>query len=146
MTAPLTPAAAVERVKELDRAATPGPWQPEPRDMAESGEWRVRIGSDGGNDGVYVAHALGKSNKPNAAFIAESRTLLPVLAAEVERQAGEIERLRAVIHWMNTNACDWRGEGPKGEIAETIERACISDWCDGVDRAMKTAPSGKEGA
>lgn len=144
MTAPLTPAAAVERVKGLDAKATPGPWQPEPRDMAESGEWRVRIGSDGGNDGVYVAHALGKSNKANAAFIAESRTLLPMLAAEVERQAGAAALLRDTLSAAGAKFREYErmhlDKGTEEGARKAQANARMAQMCEA---ALK---SGKEGA
>lgn len=72
---------AIERAKELDRIATPGKWRLWSRD--ESG---IRIKTPDGSGGMFsIAEVCSFDLRDeNAAFIAESRTLLPQLVAEVE--------------------------------------------------------------
>jgi len=140
----LTPAQLAE-AEALCAAATKGPWAPEPRDMIEDGDWRVRIGSNGGNHGVYVAHALGKANKPNAAFIAASRTLVPALishARQAEARAvaaeGEVERLRAALRQLEQLA---QAQGvADGNAIASARAAAIEEaakWHDEIAARIK---------
>ena len=93
--------ARVERARELDAQATRGPWgfyQP----MEFPKDWRI---STGPNEPPYwigrltKAQASGLGSEPpreeDARFIAESRTLLPALAADCERLQGEVQDVDA---------------------------------------------------
>lgn len=76
---------ALERVRRLDAKATPGPWSLWCMDVMYSPD-----GSSDADTAVTVAstHYLNADGRPrtnDAEFIAEARTLLPLLAAEVER-------------------------------------------------------------
>ena len=92
-----TTAAERERWRELCEKATPGPWE-----LWTSNSWR-RFGSTDGNccrvcepivqehDGHPDLHfPNGGENGPDARLIAESRTALPRLLADVER----LEKIR----------------------------------------------------
>ena len=84
--------AMLARVRELDAAATQGPWDITGRDCGDNifGEGcRRRIANTYGD-------LDDPENKANAESITEYRTIAPALADEVERLAAEVERLRDV--------------------------------------------------
>lgn len=93
------PLANRERAAELDAAATPGPWFFDGRDV---------LTRHNRGDGHYLVIPLPETwhesqgvNKADAQFIAETRTLLPALAAECVRLTADNEKLDAeVAQWM----------------------------------------------
>ncbi|WP_085142984.1 hypothetical protein [Mycolicibacterium conceptionense] len=83
----------VERAKAVLAGVTEGPWSAIPGD-------RYYFGSA---TNVWTEHGRGRLiagdlHKPNAEFIAQARTLVPELVAEVERLREGIERVRDVVH------------------------------------------------
>lgn len=68
---------AIERAKELDKAATPGPWNFDTR-------WDPTQRHVGHERGL-ICNTLHGNDDANAKFIAESRSLLPQMIAELER-------------------------------------------------------------
>lgn len=108
---------AIARVRELDRAATAGKWSVE--DYREDGDWRstgliwARTEEQHYSPGTRVAATncddLSAVSAPekieefeaNAQFIAEARTLLPLLAAACEEMAGGLE------YYANAKSAVW---------------------------------------
>jgi hypothetical protein len=109
MTDPITPEYLAELAK-LCEAATPGPWLYRPlenddwgyvRSTRQADGWHpvVATARDGGvcSQDEWDAHRVAKTDPfgPNAEFIAASREAIPRLIGEIERQAIEIDKLKA---------------------------------------------------
>jgi hypothetical protein len=90
----------LKRLKELCEEATPGPWHckgglTEEEVGIPGGMWPELLGVD--QDGQeYLLGSLDNSDRPqqDTDFIAEARTALPALIAEVEKLQGDIEVYR----------------------------------------------------
>lgn len=94
-----------KEARALAKAATEGPWRSHD---AESNQYITTITSDflpARADGVaYVTNGYDVDQQnADAAFIAASRTLVPSLCDLAEKQAAEIEKLRAAL-WYAENA------------------------------------------
>jgi hypothetical protein len=135
----------IERAKELDRIATPGKWRLWSRD--ESG---IKIKTPDGSGGMFsIAEVCSFDLRDeNAAFIAESRTLLPRLVAEVEMLNAEVERIADACEIAKAPGFDRRpriveairnlwsayhsnlrhGIQATDERDEAIERAKVPEW------------------
>lgn len=99
----------LKELKDLCDKATPGPW------IYDWGNWQVESGNpDHSRAGVanavldeenhYESFGLkGKQNDPvdNCLFIAESRTAIPELIAEVERLKEKLKEYRPPNIWGN---------------------------------------------
>lgn len=137
---PLTPAAAVERVKELDAKATPGPWERTDEGLRGGLYWVV---APPGIDDTIDLHE-SDNGEANTAFIAESRTLLPVLAAEIERQAGAAALLRDTLSAAGAKFREYErmhlDKGTEEGARKAQANARMAQMCEA---ALK---SGKEGA
>jgi len=82
------PLRLVQRVQELDKAATPGKWTVEIDREGVATLYAGRTsGILGGTHGLNLLGRMSpdKNGFANLAFIAEARQLLPLLAAAVER-------------------------------------------------------------
>ncbi len=98
----------IARTRELDAAATPGPWDA----MATGRETYVR--ERAATDGAIIAYAdaVGEPTVSEYALIAEYRTLAPKLADMLERA---MEGLRLAYH------CPHCGDPNALEATEAIE-------------------------
>lgn len=75
--------------ERLANAATPGPWMP--AKAYDSAAWPCILG------GGWQAHLFGDEDFDNAAFIADARTAVPTLVADVRRLREENEKLRDLL-------------------------------------------------
>ena len=83
--------------ERLANAATPGPWMP--AKAYDSAAWPCILGG-GWQVAECHAHLFGDEDFDNAAFIADARTAVPTLVAEVrrlERLREENEKLRGLL-------------------------------------------------
>lgn len=106
----------IKAARELEQAATPGPWETADRHRTVGiFVWRRGEDQPGGTPGSgYVRVARNVASAPDAAFIAAARTLVPRLLAEVtERRAAdlkpeEVESLEVLLRWFDDDldVCD----------------------------------------
>ncbi len=116
----------LSKIKTLESAATPGPWQH--YDDGNTDELYVKS-----SDGIVCsfpqeeadeeldypeAGSWGEKTFNNAVFSAEARTIVPELLAEVQRLSSENDRLRAGIANVIENdlICDCYN--------------CIAEYCE----------------
>lgn len=95
--------ALIARVRELDEAATPGPWHSEP--YYRKDEKSLRNDGDRGCDGIWADNrhdeivttdsAVYGPTWADARLMVEYRSLAPLLATALEEQMTEVERLKA---------------------------------------------------
>lgn len=103
--------ALIARVRELDQAATPGPWS------KSVGVYQDPDGDSSDDDCFFGrgpvpfphARALGEAD---AALIAEYRNAAPRLAAALEEQMAEVERLREVLLDFADRDCSYGDNCP----------------------------------
>lgn len=139
----------VARLEGLLEKATPGTWAVA-EDRADRPHQRF-IGSNGGNNGIWIAEAKGGDCAANAALIAEAITALPALLAAVREGEAEVEKLRAATEpfseaWANA-ADKYPGTGDVWLVEEARSYLCADDF-----RALSPTPhtrpddqSGEEG-
>ena len=87
MTAPNLDDATLDRLSQLSMSADPPPWRSmiEGRDHL-SGDSFIMIGPDGDRrEDLYVSRDSGAADPSTLDLLAEARTYLPVLIAEVKR-------------------------------------------------------------
>lgn len=80
--------------ERLANAATPGPWMP--AKAYDSAAWPCILGG-GWQVAECHAHLFGDEDFDNAAFIADARTAVPTLVADVRRLREENEKLRDLL-------------------------------------------------
>lgn len=80
----------VERAKAALEGVTRGPWRVGKR------KWIGVVLTPHGC--VWNPNRGEVNNPPDGEFIAQARTLVPELVAEVERLRGTIERVRDIVH------------------------------------------------
>lgn len=87
----------IERLIQLERDATPGPWNTEPdRDDPKrvAGIW---VGDDRWNEIVKTDCGVYPPELPDALFICAARTAVPALFAKIREQREIIERQAATL-------------------------------------------------
>lgn len=135
----------IERAKELDAKATKGPWslcphlREPPVDCTCGYKGAIWATPDDCMILEMGAHGQGYEMIPvpgdeiqrkNAAFIVESRTLLPRLAATCERLEAENERLRGLLRKLEWSAAD--------------DYYCSGEWCPichGCSKQLLSGPT-----
>src|SRR6185437_15547643 len=110
------------RVRELDKAATPGPWESQRIDD-EDGEIHFDLvgRSPGQFDFLFaVSDALNENAKTDAAFIAFSRTALPDLATLAEQAIAQNDNYHAAVQVLHSRleAEHARAEKAEADLAE----------------------------
>lgn len=88
----MTESDLIQRAKAALEGTTDGPWDVVPG--AWGNVWH--FSDDPGSPPLIVRK--GGMKQPDAEFIAQARTLVPELVAEVERLREGIERVRDVVH------------------------------------------------
>jgi hypothetical protein len=124
-TDPAAVRADCDRAAELDAASPKGPWVADPgRPADQNGAIIVRgVGSTD-----YVAWVYWEPNRAaRAAFIAESRTLLPRLAAHCRGLLAENERLRATENRGLMDQCRHMAEAAAEAIGQPFDETSPND-------------------
>lgn len=116
----MTPQELIDRARELDERATPGPWT-----FADGG-----YVEDATQDPICEPWS---NRKDNGLFIAESRTLLPALAAALEASEKESAHKTAIIATLDEKASGLLADrdAARADLAKIAEMVRI--WADGGD-------------
>lgn len=87
MTAPNLDDATLDRLMQLSMSADPPPWRSmiEGRDHMSGDSFIVTGPDDDRREDLYVSRDSGPADPPTLDLLAEARTYLPVLIAEVKR-------------------------------------------------------------
>lgn len=96
----------INRLRELDRTASPAPWYIEEHEsMIVTGD--EETGEEVG--AVFFQAMKSKKSKANAAILTEARNAIPALLAEIERLAEENQTLKRENHlaWSKGHAAGW---------------------------------------
>lgn len=120
--------ADIALARELDAAATPGPWNVNPLYPHDGGF----VDPDTGQRHHHSRYVESPSRcvcttgnqTLDVEFIADARTLLPRLADACERLMGERDALAARVAALGVDIVRWR------EIAATNERICNARTAD----------------
>lgn len=114
------------RIEALCEAATPGPWTVDKKEDTEPNGWTHRwhwireVAYDGPS---YNYNIDGFARREDADFIAESRTAVPALVAEVRRLRAELAEANAMLDWIADNGIEIVLRGDRDPIA--CERSAI---------------------
>jgi hypothetical protein len=87
MTVPILDDAALERLSHLSASADPPPWRSmiEGRDHTTGDSFIMTGPDDDRREDLYVTRDSSPPDPPTLELLAEARTYLPVLIAEVKR-------------------------------------------------------------
>lgn len=101
----MTTATKIERAKELDRNATPGPWTAQADPDPRLASWGFRLTGPRTRD---HDNSLDAMEPADGEFIAESRTLLPALAADLESAHQNLAHEKQQRACYQQEATSWR--------------------------------------
>ena len=131
--------AMLARVRELDEAATPGPWVVRQRDWQEGPRYEVRAGHDSSAYPI-TGSLVSDRERQDSVLIAESRTLLPAIAAELEAVRAGVMALApvrvSINDWPSSECPCCEAQGPA--LADMLDLphtdGCLWVRCGGVRR------------